>query len=121
MHFKQREFDVGVQASEFADDGREEVSGAPEEESDGERACFASQGAAGALERQVGGGDGAAGFFQEHAALGGECGALAAVEERAADLVFEVCDLLRNGRLRDVEAASCLAEGAVFCNGDEVS
>jgi hypothetical protein len=105
-----------------SDDARDKASGTPGEEADGELAFLAEQRAAGDIDGAVGGTQGFLCLFQEDPALRGQAGgALGAIQERAADLMLQVGDLLRDGALRDVEMAAGLAEGAELGDGAEVA
>jgi hypothetical protein len=104
-----------VEFAVIADDAREKASCAPEEKADTERTYLSE-------ERTVRDFDGPVSSNQGLTRLGEEeltvqCKsrtAGSAIKERAADLTFEIRNLLTDGRLRDMQLATGFAEGAVW-------
>ena len=92
------------------------------DEANAQKACFAAAYAAGFIEVFLHVLQGAAGAVEECLAGAGELdGSRGAGEEAVAEDVFELADLLREGRLGKVEAACSSPEMKLFGNGDEVS
>jgi hypothetical protein len=121
MHLVKRELYVGIKLTIVADEAGKEAAGSPEEEADCERSDLALQRAPGNLQGSIGSEEGFTSLCEEKLAMRGEAGATcAAMEENTANLPLQVGELLADGGLRDMKAATGLAEGTVIRDGAEV-
>ena len=116
------ELDFGIETPVLAEHGGQWSQHGGADESDTEEAEVAVADAAGFSEVFVDVAEGAPGALEEDFAGGCELDcARCAEEERVAEDLFELADLLREWGLSEVESAGGASEVELFGDGDEVA
>jgi putative acetyltransferase len=120
--FVEVEMDARVRPAIGAEDGGQGAEHGGADEADVERAELAAADGAGFVEVALDVAEGAPGAVEKGSARGGEAdGARGAEEERRAEYLFELADLLRERGLGEVEAQGGASEVKLFGDGYEVA
>ena len=113
---------VWILPAVFAEHRRQSRQHAGADEADTQKTDFAPTDAAGFIEILLDVAEGSAGAFEKDFSCTGETdGARGAGEEGVAEDLFEFANLLREGRLGEVQTQGGTAKVQLFGDGDEVA
>ena len=122
QHLDQRQLHLRMRPAELANDRREKSAGPPMEEADRQRTHLPEHGAARQIDGAIGRGKCLASLAEEdHALWRQPCRPLPAIDQRTADFVLQIGDLLADRGLRDMQSTAGLAKSSVLSHGGKVS